>query len=69
MKLLCFVHAKTLCMYGCMYFLAELVLVCVDVKVMNVVPSQYNVVFCIRVAWVCLVCLLQYKKEGSSAVS
>ena len=27
----CFVQAKTLCRYGCMYFLAELVLVCVDV--------------------------------------
>ena len=29
--LFCFVQAKTLCMYGCMYFLAALVLVCVDV--------------------------------------
>ena len=27
--LFCFVQAKTLCMYGCMYFLAELVFVCV----------------------------------------
>ena len=26
-RLFCFVHAKTLCMYGCMYFLAALVLV------------------------------------------
>ena len=31
----CFVQAKTLCMYGCMYFLAVLVLVCVDVIVMS----------------------------------
>ena len=31
----CFVHAKTLCRYGCMYFLAALVLVCVDVLVMS----------------------------------
>ena len=29
--LFCFVQAKTLCRYGCMYFLAALVLVCVDV--------------------------------------
>ena len=30
-RLFYFVHAKTLCRYGCMYFLATLVLVCVDV--------------------------------------
>ena len=29
-RLLCFVHAKALCRYGYMYFLAALVLVCVD---------------------------------------
>ena len=34
-RLFCFVQAKTLCMYGSMYFLAELVLVCVDVMVMS----------------------------------
>ena len=34
-RLFCFVHAKTLCRYGCMYFLAALVLVCVDVIVMS----------------------------------
>ena len=28
-RLLCFGRAKTLCRYGCMYFLAALVLVCV----------------------------------------
>ena len=33
-RLFCFVQAKTLCRYGCMYFLAALVLVCVDVMVM-----------------------------------
>ena len=27
-RLFCFVQAKTLCMYGCMYFLATFVLVC-----------------------------------------
>ena len=32
MRLFCFVQA--LCRYGCMYFLAALVLVCVDVMVM-----------------------------------
>ena len=32
--LLCFVQAKTLCRYGCMYCLAALVPVCVDVMVM-----------------------------------
>ena len=30
-SLFCVVQAKTLCRYGCMYFLAALVLVCVDV--------------------------------------
>ena len=34
-RLFCFVQAKTLCRYGCMYFLAALVLVCVDVMVMS----------------------------------
>ena len=33
-RLLYFVQAKTLCRYYCMYFLAALVLVCVDVIVM-----------------------------------
>ena len=33
-KLFCFVQAQTLCRYVCMYFLAALVLVCVDVMVM-----------------------------------
>ena len=32
-RLFCYVHAKTLCRYGCMYFLAALVLV--DVIVMS----------------------------------
>ena len=31
----CFVQAKTLCWYSCMYFLAAHVLVCVDVMVMS----------------------------------
>ena len=30
-RLFCFVQAKTLCRYGCMYFLASLMLVCVAV--------------------------------------
>ena len=34
-KLFCFVQTKTLCRYGCMYFLAALVLGCVDVIVMS----------------------------------
>ena len=33
--LFCFVQAKTVCRYGCMYFLAILVLECVDVIVMS----------------------------------
>ena len=33
-RLFCFVQATTLCRYGCMYFLAALVLACVDVIVM-----------------------------------
>ena len=36
---------------------------------MCVVPSLYSVVFCTRVAWMCLVCLLLCKEEGSSPVS
>ena len=35
MRLFCFVQAKTFCRYGCIYFLAALVLVCVDVRVMS----------------------------------
>ena len=35
MRLFCFVQAKTLCRYGCIYLLAALVLVCVDVMVMS----------------------------------
>ena len=35
MILFCFVQAKTLSRYGCMYLLAALVLVCVDVMVMS----------------------------------
>ena len=31
-RLFCFVQAKTLCRYGCMYFLAALVLVCVGCR-------------------------------------
>ena len=34
-RFFCFIQAKTLCMYGCMYFLAALLLVCVDVMVMS----------------------------------
>ena len=34
-RLLCFVQAKTVCRYGCMYFFAAIVLVCVDVMVMS----------------------------------
>ena len=34
-RLFCFVQATTLCRYGCMYFLAALVLVCVYVMVMS----------------------------------
>ena len=35
MRLFCFVQAKTFCRYGCIYFLAALELVCVDVMVMS----------------------------------
>ena len=34
-RLLCFVQAKPLCRYGCMYFFAALVHMCVDVIVMS----------------------------------
>ena len=34
-RLFCFVQVKTLCRYGCMYFFAALVLVCVDAIVMS----------------------------------
>ena len=36
---------------------------------MCVVPSLYSVMFCTRVAWVCLLCLLLCREEGSSPVS
>ena len=35
MILFCFVQKKNVCRYGCMYFLAALVLVCVDMIVMS----------------------------------
>ena len=35
MIMFCFVKARTLYMYGCMYFLAAFVLVCVDVMVVS----------------------------------
>ena len=34
-RMFCFVQVKTVCRYGCMYFLDVLVLVCVDVIVMS----------------------------------
>ena len=34
-RFLCFVQANTVCGYGCVYFLAALVLVCVDVMVLS----------------------------------
>ena len=40
MRLLCFVQVKTLCRYGCMYFLAALVLVRADVMVMPSVSDM-----------------------------
>ena len=33
-RLLCFVQTKSFCRYGCMYFFAALVLMCVDMMVM-----------------------------------
>ena len=38
MRLFCFVQTNILCRYGCVYFLAALVLVCVD---MVVISSAY----------------------------
>ena len=38
LRLFSFVQAKIVCRYGCMYFLAAFVLVCVAVMVMCVVP-------------------------------
>ena len=34
-RLFCFLQAETLCRYGCIYFLAAIVLVCVDVIVIS----------------------------------
>ena len=34
-RLFSFLQTKTLCRYGCMYFMAAFVLVCVDVMVMS----------------------------------
>ena len=33
--LLCFVQTKTVCMYGCIYFFAAFMLVCIDVMMMS----------------------------------
>ena len=41
-RLFCFVQAKTLCRYGCMSFLAALVLVCADVMVMSSAVYMLN---------------------------
>ena len=41
-RLFCCVRAKTLCRYGCVYFLAVLVLVCVDVIVMSPPINPHN---------------------------
>ena len=40
MRLFCFVQTKTLCRYGCIYALAALVLVCMDVMVMSSAQSM-----------------------------
>ena len=45
--LFCFVQAKTLCRYGCIYFLAALALVCVDVMMMSSEPV-HRVVLSLR---------------------
>ena len=50
-RLFCFVKAKTLCTYGCMYFLAALVLVCVDVM-----SSTYAITEPVLWVVVCLQC-------------
>ena len=42
MRLFCFVQAKSFCRYGCIYFLAALVLVCVDVMVIICVGHDLN---------------------------
>ena len=34
-RLFCFVQAKTVCRYGCMYLLASLIFVCVNVMMMS----------------------------------
>ena len=49
-RLFCFVQAKTLCMFGCIYLLSALVLVCVDVMVLLVV--------------VCLQCMYMLNSVG-----
>ena len=43
MRLFCFLQAKTLCRFGCMYFLAAFGPVCVDVMVMS---SAYAMTWC-----------------------
>ena len=43
MRLFCFVQEKTFCRYGCIYFLAVLMLVCVDVMVNLFVTVLFSV--------------------------
>ena len=51
-RLVCFVQVKTLCRYGCMYFLAALVLVYVDV-ICDVICVGHDLNWC---SWWWYVC-------------
>ena len=51
-RLFCFVQAKSLCMYGCIYFLAAFMLVCVDCRC----DGDVICVCCIGVASLNVVC-------------
>ena len=52
-RLFSFVQTKTVYRYGCMYFLAALVLVCIDVKVMSSAKAKSQPVLRVEI---CLQC-------------
>ena len=45
-RFLCFVQAKTVCRYGCMYFFATLMLMCVRCTII-VTYMSHNLMLCI----------------------
>ena len=54
-RLFCFIQAKTVCKYGCMYLLNALMLVCVDVMAMSSISVAQDLNLCFGWWYVCSV--------------